>query len=44
MLAGKVGLKLFDLFPDFLFALTGGKEDVVGVSALLSNSLRRPDQ
>jgi hypothetical protein len=35
MLAGEAGLKLFDLFFDFLFAVVGGKEDIVWVSALL---------
>lgn len=35
MLASEPGLKLFDLFPDLLFAIIGGKEDVVRVGALL---------
>ena len=34
MLAGKDGLKVFDLFLDFLFAFAGLKEDVVRVTAL----------
>lgn len=31
MLAGQTGLKLLDLFLDFLFAVACGKEDVVGI-------------
>jgi hypothetical protein len=34
MLAGEAGLKVFDLLLDFLFAVAGGKEDVLRVSLL----------
>lgn len=34
MLSGESGLRLFDLLLGFLFAVAGGKEDVVRVGAL----------
>jgi len=35
MLAGETGLELLDLFLDFLFAIAGGKEDVVRIGQAL---------